>query len=268
MADVQIDNGNFTQLANVLLEKVSSAKLNGCQHAIILQVWRYTYGFKRKEHELSAGFLARATGYNQRQIQRDLIVLVERNIIIQRVINGISRTLSFNKNFDKWDVTYGELADGEKAIGELTDGELAVIPTANKTGVTYGELADQERKSFKQIFKENQEEENPIKNAADAYYYSFKKINYTGQIQGYIVELSKRGIKDEFIKEVFLAMGEHGASPDVNYMRKMSEDWISRGISTLAEAKAQREKSKEPTVIQFKQEKKEKEVELYFRPSS
>jgi phage replication O-like protein O len=155
MADVQIDNGHFTQLANILLEKVSSAKLNGCQHAIILQVWRYTYGFKRKEHELSAGFLAKATGYNQRQIQRDLIVLVERNIIIQRVINGVSRTLSFNKNFDKWDTTYGELADGEKAIGELTDGELAVPPTANKTGVTYGELADQEIKSFKQNVKES-----------------------------------------------------------------------------------------------------------------
>ena len=155
MADVQIDNGNFTQLANVLLEKVSSAKLNGCQHAIILQVWRYTYGFKRKEHELSAGFLAKATGYNQRQIQRDLIVLVDRNIIVQRVINGVSRTLSFNKDFDKWDTTYGELADGEKAIGELTDGELAVIPTANKTGVTYGGLADQERKSFKENVKES-----------------------------------------------------------------------------------------------------------------
>lgn len=150
MADVQIDNGHFTQLANVLLEKVSSAKLNGCQHAIILQVWRYTYGFKRKEHELSAGFLAKATGYNQRQIQRDLIVLVDRNIIIQRVINGVSRTLSFNKDFDKWDTTYGELADGES-----TDGEIAVPPTANKTGVTYGELADQEIKSFKQNLKQN-----------------------------------------------------------------------------------------------------------------
>lgn len=158
MADVQIDNGNFTQIANILLEKISSAKLNGCQHSIVLTIWRYTYGFKRKEHDLSASFIAKATGYNQRQVQRDLIVLVNRNIITQRSISGITRILSFNKDYESWS-TYGELADGEKADGEKadgqsTDGELAVPPTANQTGVTYGELADQEIKSFKQNSKE------------------------------------------------------------------------------------------------------------------
>lgn len=148
MADVQIDDGNFTQVANILLEKVSGAKMNGCQHAIVLQVWRYTYGFKRKQHDLSSGFLAKATGYNKRQIERELSKLVDRKIIFQKINNGVSRTLSFNKDYEIW-YTPGELADGQKA-----DGQLAGTPPANKPTVTPGELADQEIK-FKQNLKEN-----------------------------------------------------------------------------------------------------------------
>jgi predicted phage replisome organizer len=136
--------------------------------------------------------------------------------------------------------------------------------------VTHGNATELELDlEKKQEEEEREEEKEIIQTAMDAYYFSFKKWNYTGQIQGYVVELSKRGYTDAFVREVFLAMGEYGASPDVNYMRKLSEDWISKGIYTLSEAKARREKSKEPTVIPFKQQEKVvREVEPYFRPSS
>lgn len=150
MADVQIDDGNFTQIANVLLEKTSGSKMNGCQFSIVLMVWRYTYGFKRKEHELSSSFIAKNTGYNKRQIEREISKLVNRKIISQKVVNGVSRSLAFNKDFDTWSTT-GELADGEKADGKYTDGELVPEPPARKPTVTTGELADQEIKSFKEI---------------------------------------------------------------------------------------------------------------------
>lgn len=107
-------------------------------------IWRYTYGFKRKEHDLSSGFLSKATGYNKRQIEREIAKLVERKIIFQKVVNGVSRTLAFNKDYDQW-LTSGELADGQKA-----DGELVPKPPAKKPRVTTGKLADQEINNIKQ----------------------------------------------------------------------------------------------------------------------
>jgi phage replication O-like protein O len=241
VADVQVEDG-FTRIANVLLEQIVSSKMNGCQYAIVLIVWRYTYGFKRKEHDLSAGFISSATGYNKRQIEREIGALVSRRIIHQRIINGVSRTLAFNKDFETW-LTTGKLADGEKADGKSTDGELAGTPPANKPTVTPGELADQERYSFKDNFKEIQEEET----AMDAYRFSFKKLMYTGHIQGYVTELMKRGLTDSFIRDVFLEMGSRGIGPNLEYMKKLAEDWISKGILSRQQAHQMRdaEKSRE-----------------------
>ncbi|MDF2651406.1 MAG: hypothetical protein K0Q73_7211 [Paenibacillus sp.] len=198
MADVQIDDGNFTQIANVLLEKVSSAKLNGCQHAIILQVWRYTYGFKRKQHDLSAGFIATATGYNKRQVEREMKVLVARKMVFQKVIDGVSRTLSFNKDFDSW-LTPGELADGQEADGQYTDGELVPKPPARMPTVTPGELADQERKVFKEINKATTERpEIFIQKEYAALHGKFMENIKQNEIIA-IYELVKTEIPPEFI---------------------------------------------------------------------
>ena len=67
MANVQIDNGEFTRIANEILEHIAKAKLNGTQYAIILTIWRYTYGFQRISHEMSLGFMANLTGINNIQ---------------------------------------------------------------------------------------------------------------------------------------------------------------------------------------------------------
>jgi hypothetical protein len=40
-------------------------------------VWRYTYGFNRKQHELSQNFIAEATGLHKKQIQRELNNLIK-----------------------------------------------------------------------------------------------------------------------------------------------------------------------------------------------
>lgn len=101
----------------------------------------------------------------------------------------------------------------------------------------------------------NQEEEKGIMTAMDAYYHSFKKNFYTGQIQGYISELMSRGFTDAFVREIFLVMGQVGANPDVNYMKKTAEDWIAKGIYTLAEFNKRRDEEKQKVVsFQSKQQ--------------
>lgn len=97
---VQLENG-FARIANEILENIARAKLTATQYELILVIWRFTYGFSRKEHNLSSSFLSRATSRDGRQVQRALKDLESRKIIKQ-VIGNNKRMISFNKNFSEW----------------------------------------------------------------------------------------------------------------------------------------------------------------------
>ena len=94
---------NYTQISNEILEALTKAKLNGTQYAICLAVVRHTFGFHRCEAKLSAGFIAEATGLNERQVKRELKTIFDRNIILQvDHRDGITSTLGFNKDISSW----------------------------------------------------------------------------------------------------------------------------------------------------------------------
>ncbi len=177
MADVQKDNG-YTPIAHEILEKMATIKLSPTQYRMIFIIWRYTYGFHRKEHNLSLSFLAESTGCDKRQIQRDLKRLEDRKIIKQSIKNGSYRIISFNKNYDEWDSTIGETTNGNSTNGETTNGRITnpaigetTNPTiGNSTNGTIGETTNQER--YKDNFKykskdkrkDEEEEGDPIIN--------------------------------------------------------------------------------------------------------
>ena len=92
-----------TRIANEILEHIMKASLNGTQFRLVLAIWRYTYGFQRKEHEMSLNFLAEAIGASRSQVDRELKVLIERRIV---TIVGTGqkgcRVIRFNKNHSEW----------------------------------------------------------------------------------------------------------------------------------------------------------------------
>jgi phage replication O-like protein O len=100
--DIQAEKG-YTRIADAILEKVARTKLNGTQFRILMIVWRSTYGWQKKEHELSLNYLSKATGINKRQIQRELNVLIELGIIIEKKAPTFNtgRVIGFNKNYVK-----------------------------------------------------------------------------------------------------------------------------------------------------------------------
>ncbi|GED35054.1 replication protein [Brevibacillus centrosporus] len=102
MTTPQIEDG-YTRLANEILTHIMKASLNGTQFRIVMAVWRFTYGFQRKEHELSIGFIAQAIDASRGQVDRELSALIERNIITV-VATGLrgSRVIRFNKNHSEW----------------------------------------------------------------------------------------------------------------------------------------------------------------------
>lgn len=103
MSRVPQKEHGYTPVAHKILEEIGRHGLNGTQRGIIDQVWRYTYGFDRKGHALSIGFIATALDKSKSHVDRELTALIERNVI-QVVSEGSSRgrVLRFNKYFDSW----------------------------------------------------------------------------------------------------------------------------------------------------------------------
>lgn len=102
MANPQLHNGH-TRIANEILNEIMKLNLNGTQFRIVLAIWRNTYGYQRKSHEMSTTYLAKEIDANRSQADRELKALVEQNII---TVNGIgkkgARILSFQKNYKRW----------------------------------------------------------------------------------------------------------------------------------------------------------------------
>ena len=104
MASPQLENGH-TRIANELLEKIISTGLNGTELAIILHIIRKTYGYHKKQDEISLSQFLKAIPVSKTSICKALSNLQLVNII-KLVKKGSSFKSSnlwiFNKNYDEW----------------------------------------------------------------------------------------------------------------------------------------------------------------------
>ncbi|WML42700.1 replication protein [Neobacillus sp. PS3-40] len=105
MANVQLEKG-FTRIANELLEATQNYKFTLNQYKIIQAVWRYTYGYDRKEHIFSLSFLEKTTNLTRTRISESLKGLIEKKVLLEIQKGGgrRSKVLSFNKNYDDWEI--------------------------------------------------------------------------------------------------------------------------------------------------------------------
>lgn len=104
MASPQLEKG-YTRIANEILMEIMKANLNGTQFRILLAIWRFTYGYQRKEYEMSVSQLANYINGSRAQVARELDSLIERRILLV-VGTGKrgTRILAFNKNYTEWNL--------------------------------------------------------------------------------------------------------------------------------------------------------------------
>ena len=145
----QKENG-FTAIANEIMEIIAKTDFNGTQRRIIDVVLRQTYGWQRKEHELSLTFIAKATDIHKMQIQRELAKLIEMDVILITKEGSYtkSRTLAFNKDYNSW-------SNGKQLANKITVNELASDTVSELDNSTVSGLANQIKK-----VKENKESTN------------------------------------------------------------------------------------------------------------
>lgn len=173
----QIENG-YTRIANELLEVLSQLNLNGTQYKILLVVFRYTYGFQRKAHELSLTFISNATGSHKAVIQREVSNLIKMNILteISAPTFNKPRVIGFNKNYSSWELTK-----------QLTVNQIDNHTVNQSVNSTVNQSVNQERK-----IKENLKESIYIQYAENV---KMKEIEFNTLVEKYSEDTTKEMIE-------------------------------------------------------------------------
>ena len=174
MENVQTENG-YTAIAHEILEQMARIKLSPTQYRIIFVVWRQTYGYKRKQHDLSLSFISKATGCDKRQLQRELKELADRKVINQLITNGKGRIISFNKHYSQW---IGETTIGQIDNGETDNGETIEAAIGETVKGTIGEIDNQKnyiKTNTKTTREKKTKKENPNSNLINFFCEEYKK---------------------------------------------------------------------------------------------
>jgi phage replication O-like protein O len=100
---VQLENG-FTKIANELLQVVYGTDFNATQLKIILLIIRFTYGYQKKDAEISLTFISKGTGISKRYVSSELKKLIESKVILitRDHSDTESRKLKLNKCYKDW----------------------------------------------------------------------------------------------------------------------------------------------------------------------
>ena len=121
MASPQLENG-YVPIASEIFDNLYKLPLNGTELKVIACIFRYTFGFRRKSHKLSASFIARWGDCDVRAVKRALKKLQEDKIIIcvNPEMRGVTSELMFNKNYEQWISTSGQnVTSGQNATGAV-----------------------------------------------------------------------------------------------------------------------------------------------------
>lgn len=196
----QLEDG-FTRIADQILEEIAKYKLNGTQFRILMVVWRYTYGFSRKDHELSLSFFVKATGLGKTQIDRELKNLIEYKVLIVTKESTFteSRKLGFNKKLDEWKIEYSQQKEVQSAK-TLTVIESESGQSANMSTGTVSKNADQDIHSFINITTTT--DKDPSKIEHHFLKRRAKGLNVGSDDHKAMLELITYGIPSDFINDV------------------------------------------------------------------
>jgi len=107
MKDLQVENGNYTRIVNPLIEELIKIPFKGCELAVAMFIIRKTYGFQKKQDEISLTQFEKAL-----QRTRPVVVKALKNLQLVKVLKlvkgGTSRNSSnlweINKYYETWEL--------------------------------------------------------------------------------------------------------------------------------------------------------------------
>lgn len=117
MSSPQLEDGH-TKIANSLLEAILRHGFTETQLCVVFAVIRRTYGFNKKEDELSLSQIAKMTIYPVSRLSPVVNALVGAKVLRKKE-GRFANSLSLNKNYEQWGVTKN--GSSGKRKGGVTD---------------------------------------------------------------------------------------------------------------------------------------------------
>lgn len=110
--DVQLDQGGFTRIHNLILDKLAETDLGKSEFRCVMFLLRMTYGYQCKAREISQVEWVVGTKLDPGALRRAL-----RNLVAWRVLNktagngrGHKSMYGFNKYFEQWEIGTNSVA--------------------------------------------------------------------------------------------------------------------------------------------------------------
>jgi phage replication O-like protein O len=100
--ELQIENGNYTQIVNKALDELVKAGLLGKELAITLFVIRKTWGYKKTSDIISLSQFCKATNTSRPTVVKTIKNLVAKNILVKTHLLGNKISFKFNKYYTYW----------------------------------------------------------------------------------------------------------------------------------------------------------------------
>ena len=163
MANPQTENGHV-RIANELFDQIINADLSLRELKIIFTVIRFTYGFNRKEAELSIRFISDATGIKFQNIASSIKHLQNKNILFLDTGNHKQgRKIILNKNYESWNLNSNQKDDGsiiknrhQKNDGFAQKDDGCVIEKMTETVIEKMTKKVQHERQLKDNFKDKE----------------------------------------------------------------------------------------------------------------
>ena len=200
MASPQLEDG-YTKISNEILDNMSKLHLNGTEAMVLICIFRYTYGFNRKSHKLSASFIAGFANCSVDAVKKAIKHLKSENVIlcINPYEKGVCCEWMFNKDYESWNVN------------QLTNVNQSSVQTSSSTSVqTYTQENKKRNKNLnKNIYEhffEKAWKAYPKKKGKSAVSAKAKKEIYQageekviGAVMAYAREIEQNKTEDKFI---------------------------------------------------------------------
>lgn len=135
MASPQTEEG-FTRLANELLEALLNAKLTSRQWSVVMAISRKTYGFNKKEDDMSASQIGTICAMHRVHVTETLNQLERMNVILKRP--GVYGCIvSIQKNYELWIADPKEKNSDPKKVSRVSGNHYTYRVTHEATGEFY-----------------------------------------------------------------------------------------------------------------------------------
>ena len=203
MASPQLENG-YTSIANEILDNLCKLSLNGTELKVVICIFRYTFGFRRKSHKLSASFISRYGNCELSSVKRALKRLQEKKIVV--CVNpekkGVTAELMFNKNYEQWSTSSKKATSSEIT----TSSKTATRPVAELPPKKIKKEKQNINKNIYDDFFEKVWKPYPRKLNKSAVTQKAKKELYEagekavlGAVNSYIAEIQENGTTERYI---------------------------------------------------------------------